>query len=509
MRIEDLTVALRPRTAWEAVELGTALTRRHLGAVLRPWLAVTLPVWLALNLLCGLIDAVWLAGLLMWWLKPVFDRVPLFVLSRAVFGRAPGTVQTVRAQFDWGWRWMGGYLTWRRLSPLRSLNLPVDLLEGGQAQAARTRRNALGSPVYGVASLLTLVFVHFELALFAGTVSAALLFVPNDILQEAAARMYNVFVAQPLWLQVGLNAIAWLVVTVLEPFYIGAGFGLYLNRRTQIEGWDIEMALRRLHARLTQVAAPVLVALALGLSAHPAAHAAPSRADADTVGEVFGEASVRDPGWKQAVKRAYEDPSVRPRRTVKQWELREPRDPKPERDLGDFGRVLGLIGEYGLWVIFGVLVLALLITAPRWLGWLRATIARERREDTPVEHVEAAPPEPLPPDVPAAALRLWEAGHERDALALLYRASVEAMARRAQIVLVPGATEAHTLRASRRMPRAQDREVFARTVRTWQIAAYAHGLPTAQEFESLLGALAHSFQWPTSVALGAAPEASA
>ena len=36
-----------------------------------------------------------------------------------------------------------------------------------------------------------------------------------------------------------LGVLAWLV-------YVGAGFGLYLNRRTQMEAWDVEIALRRL-----------------------------------------------------------------------------------------------------------------------------------------------------------------------------------------------------------------------------------------------------------------------
>jgi len=69
------------------------------------------------------------------------------------------------------------------------------------------------------------------------------------------------------------------------------------------------------------------------------------------------------------------------------------------------------------------------------------------------------------------------------------------MAQRAQIALVPGATEAYTLRASRQMPLAEDRDVFARTVRTWQVAAYAHGLPSKDDFDGLLGALTQRFGW--------------
>ena len=40
-----------------------------------------------------------------------------------------------------------------------------------------------------------------------------------------------------------------LVILALEPFYVAAGFALYLNRRTLLEGWDIELALRRIAER--------------------------------------------------------------------------------------------------------------------------------------------------------------------------------------------------------------------------------------------------------------------
>src|SRR5690606_28081180 len=45
---------------------------------------------------------------------------------------------------------------------------------------------------------------------------------------------------------------------VLEPFYVAAGFALYLNRRTLLEGWDIEVALRRIATR--HAAAALLLA---------------------------------------------------------------------------------------------------------------------------------------------------------------------------------------------------------------------------------------------------------
>jgi hypothetical protein len=38
------------------------------------------------------------------------------------------------------------------------------------------------------------------------------------------------------------------VVCFLEPFYVAAGFGMYLNRRVELEAWDIEQEFRRAFA---------------------------------------------------------------------------------------------------------------------------------------------------------------------------------------------------------------------------------------------------------------------
>nr|MBP6457840.1 DUF4129 domain-containing protein [Pseudoxanthomonas sp.] len=160
MRIEQLTVRLRARSDWEAVELGMALVRRHAGAIWKPWWWLTLPVFALLNLGAWWIDQFWLAAALMWWLKPAFDRIPLYVISRAVFGSVPGRRETLRAQASWGVRTLPHLLTWRRLSPVRSLYLPIDLLEGVQGERLRQRRRILAGQAYGTAILLTLVCLH-------------------------------------------------------------------------------------------------------------------------------------------------------------------------------------------------------------------------------------------------------------------------------------------------------------------------------------------------------------
>jgi len=72
---------------------------------------------------------------------------------------------------------------------------------------------------------------------------------------------------------------------------------------------------------------------------------------------------------------------------------------------------------------------------------------------------------------------------------------VESMSARAEIALPPGATEAECLRASRRMPRAEDRQAFALMVRVWQYAAYGQRLPADNEFDALVGELQQRYGW--------------
>ena len=98
MRLDSISVELRPRSPWEAGELGIALVRANAATLWRAWLIATLPVFALCNLVAWQLDLLPWAALAMWWLKPVFDRIPLFVLSRAVFGAAPTVRETLAAQ---------------------------------------------------------------------------------------------------------------------------------------------------------------------------------------------------------------------------------------------------------------------------------------------------------------------------------------------------------------------------------------------------------------------------
>jgi hypothetical protein len=513
MRLDLLSVALRERDPWEATDLGIALWRRHFAAILRPWLGLSLPVLVLVAAFAFGIGKPWLAWLLLWWLKPWFDRVPLYVLSRAVFGTVPGTRQVLRARelFAPG---LGAWLSWRRLHPARALLLPVDLLEGvtGERRAARgaVLLRAVGAQAFGlIATCVALEFV----CLFS-LLSIGLLFLPTEFLSESARALRStLFVSPPAWAQLLLLCLWWLSVSLLEPIYVAAGFGLYLHRRTQLEAWDIELVFRRLAARVREIAAAaaafVAVALLCGsLAWSPAAQAAPGPAKpcaapcrtpiALTPAQLLGDsARAPAPAFERALDRAYSDLSLARTRKFTHWVLRTPRDKQPEKEplppwLAALGWVLSAIAEYGLWIVAALLLLLLLWRLPRWLPWVRAQL----REETPLPPVlEQAMSEPvaLPDDVPAAVSSLWREGRQRDALALLYRASVVRLAERLGTAFPPGATEADCLRRARRLDDAAARDSFGEVVRTWQRAAYARQYPDAEHFDALVSAWSQRF----------------
>ncbi|GHC02880.1 DUF4129 domain-containing protein [Thermomonas carbonis] len=526
MRLDQPRVELRPRSPWEAMELGTALVRTHARAIWLPWLLVTLPVFAVVNAIGWFTGLLPWMGLAMWWLKPVFDRIPLFVLSQSLFGEAPGVRATLAAQRTWAWRAMPAYLTWRRLGPTRALYLPVDLLEGGANPGPR--RRVIGGSVRGTAFLSTLVCIGFEAALLFGAYALVMVFVPVEFMSESARAMWALLTEEPPpWVHLAGNAVAWLAVSLIEPFYVGAGFGLYLDRRTQIEGWDIEIAFRRMRRRLQALLPLLLVACVLGLSMPKAAqaqqapttpadaaptptpkHAPKPAAKTDnkkssatqppTLPMVFPQ--VQDPArFDKAVERAYADPLLSPKRTDKHWERRKPAKPgeprKPGKFPAIFGKIIAAIGEYGLWLLAALLVGLVVVSHRQWWPWLRGIAPPPRSAATPVASEPHLSPDALPDDIAGAARQLWQDGRKRRALALLYRASVAGMVARTGAVLVPGATEAECLRAARGLRDQEDRDAFGRMVRVWQYAAYAERLPDDGDFEGLLAGLGGRFGW--------------
>ncbi|MDO9624339.1 MAG: DUF4129 domain-containing protein, partial [Pseudomonas sp.] len=326
MRLTDASVAIRPRSPWEALDLGVLLARRHAGLLMASWALVTVPIFALLCLL--LWDSPGWAIFAFWWLKPAYERLPLYILARALFGDTPSLKQALKALPSLLRPQLLASLTWRRFSPTRSFDLPVLQLEGLSGQARSQRLVVLGQRDARAASWLTVVGMHLEIALWLGLASLFYLLLPAQIeLDWSWQSLANAAVDEWLWLEHLSNLLYVLVLIVWEPVYVACGFTLYLNRRTALEGWDIELVFRQLRQRLTGVAYALLLGCGLLLLQTPTAAMAaeivtsplPGPEAARLLKQPLNSQAARD-----SISQLLDQPPFEHRETVTRWRFGEP-----------------------------------------------------------------------------------------------------------------------------------------------------------------------------------------
>ena len=408
-------------------------------------------------------DAVWVAMLALWWLEPLYDRAVLHVLSRAVFGEVPAARSVLRS-----WRqWAGGLftgLTFDRFDMARSFNLPVRQLEGQRGRDARARRRVLGRRARGHAVWLTVVWLHFEAALMWSASAMTGLLLPAELERARGAdeRFLGGFFDVMQAASVTDALVYAAVLFFLEPFYVAAGFGLYLNRRTLLEGWDIEVALRRIAERHA-VAAMAVIAFIAWTGYAP---------------QVFAE----EKSPKTQIAEVVKAPEFGHYRETTRWVARDPGKPR-EGTLPDLsawhgiGYALSRAGEVLLW---GVGIAAIAYA----LWWIAQRLPRGL---APPREAYRAPealfgmelaPEKLPIDVPGAAAALAAEGRLREALSLLYRGALSELVHKRGVHLLASHTEGEAVRLAG-VP------YFATLVEVWRRCAYASRLPSSVEVQDL------------------------
>jgi hypothetical protein len=97
-------------------------------------------------------------------------------------------------------------------------------------------------------------------------------------------------------------------------------------------------------------------------------------------------------------------------------------------------------------------------------------------------------PESLPEDIPGAIRQLLESGHIRQALGLLYRATLARLVHEGQLRIPDSATEGECrtlVAASRPAPEA---DYFGRLTNLWIRCAYGHLDPQAEQILTLADA---------------------
>ena len=494
MELEKVTAEIRPRSEWEAVDLGLSLARVHLGTLWKAWLVTVLPI-------CALIlAAFWQSPgwgiFLIWWLKPIWDRVALFPLSRNLFGEEPDTKATIRVvpqQLRENWLMVllgvafavigmllfrkggGGLITlyflsligclFYRSSIYRSLVLPVHFLEGLRKGRYRARVDLLTRRSSGTGLALTLICILMEVGIFGSIFLFLDLMVPPGA-SWSVETVFNEFFevgpeALPDWLLMVVAGAYVVSMSVTSWFYAGGGFGLYVNSRTWTEGWDIELAFKRLGQRLS------LVLLGLGLFlATPELHAESPQEKMEEVlsDEVFDEKSY-----------------------VRRSEVEDDREFREGEYTGTASTgAFAAVGQLIFWVVA--------IAAVAGVVWLivhnmqafsgGAGLAENERKKVRTLAGMSIAPETLPDDVLAVAQRLWSEGRKREALALLYRGAISSLVTRELVEIEESDTEMDCLRRLK-LKQVNELGYFEKLTQHWMGIAYARRSPEEAEMSEL------------------------
>lgn len=495
MRLSDATVVIRPRNTWEAMDLGVLMSQRHRRLLMTSWAIVTVPVFALLSLL--LWDSPSLAVFIFWWLKPAFDRLPLYILSKTLFGETPTLKQALREWPHLLKPQLLASLTWRRLSFSRSFVMPVVQLEGLDGTVRQQRLHALLQRDAGAARWLTIIGVHLECALWVGLMVLFYLLLPQQIeldwdwqtLIAAADHDWR-------WLEHLTNAFYLLVLVVWEPIYVACGFSLYLNRRTVLEAWDIELVFRRMRQRLGSAAAVLLLAVIVLMPTAQTAWAAEPVMAPDTPRLL--DQPLTSQASRDSIKAILAQPPFKNEETVTRYRFGEDKPAAPSSDKDEapewleallryletprFGALATLI-EMLLW---STLIGAFALLIWRYRDWLQAFVSRR-----PALRSKAERPIPkqlfgldmhqetLPEDVAASAEILWKTD-PREALGLLYRGLLSRLLHDFNLPLKDADTEGQVLTRVGQLQQPQLLAFSQNLTRHWLNMAYGHRLPPAQ-----------------------------
>ncbi len=266
----------------------------------------------------------------------------------------------------------------------------------------------------------------------------------------------------------------------MENIYMAGGFGLYLNARTDLEGWDVELTFRRIGNRIARIRTSGLNVLLVGTAAFsflalsPSAFAADP--DLDPPGEVIEE--ILDHDDFKIHKRTERRPVT--------------------ADVGNVAGSLDFLAVLGK-VIFFLIVGGI-------VAWVCVLVYRNRHyfvvQSTPSDDDDDGPKtrtvlgmevgaDSLPRDIVNAARDAWQKGRKKEALSFLYRGSISWLIHSARAPVRESDTERDCLRHAREVSDAASKApYFESLTREWVNVAYGNREPGDESMNKLLS------EWP-------------
>ena len=473
---ERSILSLRRRGTWEASDSGVLLWRSSFAWFL-PFFAI--PFWTvacSLRLLPG--NLVFFSYLILWWLKPLFDRPVLYVVSRNLFG---STVPFSFADLGSLRRGILGDLLWRRFSPGRAATMPIRVLENLNSKQFAQRKKVLGAGGLGFCSFLGVLGFALELMLLFGeliffSVIFQIFFPSVNIMNSLRAVEVFVFV---------LFCFNYILV---ESLYVCMGFGLYINSRVELEGWDLQLIFQNF-AKLgfnkpgidkPDLKAILIVCIFLSLLA------APSAAFANEVfPEAFPTVSVES---LDELKEILASPDFGSERESWEIRLRNQREPAeiPEIEAAPWMESIRLIFSFMLRLLVILAIAGFLGFAFYW-SWKNRELFQRRNKALDVRKTYTDPHllSESPETHFSKAEDLFSEGLFREAWAACLAGCLGAFTRKSPISFPVDATEYDCLNLVRHVL-PDEGAGFGELVQSWVLFAYGERRPADGAFEQAL-----------------------
>ena len=486
MNLDKLQVNACIRSGWQALDLGLLMACAWWRILFLASLLPMLP--LVIVLLVIFRENPFWAWFLVWWLKPFWERLPLYIASRLLFGETPGIWSSLRSL---SLKDFLPWLLWRRFSLQRAFDNPVTVLEELKGAGRRQRLRVLHGKYSDVAVSNQLIGFCCEILLAFGLIILFQFFVPDSL----DIHIYDSFAELALAGEWILTLAGLLAMALVMPYHCMAGFALYLNRRIELEAWDIEISFRNLANRrkatvspLRGAAAPVLPALLLlltmAVSAWPGDAAAVNH-DRESAAALIEEVlQGKDFGEQRTVRKwRFKDFEEDAEDTFPEWIIDAVKWLESNKEWWQSLPAIAFWLKMLLVLLFGILLIYLL---RRYRGPL-SRLARARAGEAAPEVLFGldVTPESLPADVPAQVMQLWEQGAGREALSLLYRATLSRLIDRYQIAFRASHTEAECAALVRARGVDSLSDYFWQLTQVWRRLAYGHRLPVADTVREL------------------------
>jgi hypothetical protein len=482
-------LVLRRRNGWEACDSGVLLFRRNY----RPLLLFTgipiLALAAAIRFFSG--APLFVSWLALWWLKPLWDRLALHIVSVRFFEPESSLRRLFSGLWRTVFRGLCGDLLWRRFSPWRAARLPVRVLEtpAEKTEGKISRRNyrqrisSLSGGGLGFCVFLTFFGSVLEEAVITGEAFFGVIMWQMFGLPFQFGLLELVQLFEPVLLALyGMN------LALLEGLYVCMGFGLYIRSRVEVEGWDIQLLLQKAASSASASAAKSFAPKALLVFAFFSVFSIFS------IGRAFPEDGFPAAGTAAVPLDALDGVLASPDfgGTRETWGIRLKQEPEPKEEAEKsasssepaawYKRFRELSSLALRFVLVAGIVFFVIFSCYRLFR-----MKKNRAAGTSGKFYGNAAPSPDKPRELLERARLhYRQGNTREAWALCFRAARAACGISKNLVFPPGATEYNCLALVRESV-SDKAEGFARLVQHWVHFAYAGKLPPHGAFEEALG----------------------